>query len=106
MKFKTNKKEILSILTECNDKFLESSGLLVTAEAKVICPVDTGNLRRSIKHLKASNNSVQIGTDVDYAIDVEIGNSKQRSQPYLKPAGLNNKSKLVELARRVYGELN
>jgi len=100
--FKSHIKEVRSSLTRLNDDFLEASGLLVTSEAKVLCPVDTGNLRRSIHHLM-NKNKVFIGTDVEYAIDVEKGNSKQKSQPYLTPAGLNNINKLTKLAYKIYG---
>lgn len=76
--------------------------------------VDTGNLRNSITH-KVLENEVYIGTDVEYAIYVELGTGKyaeggrqdpwvyqdeeghwhhthgQRAQPYLKPAVADHK---------------
>ena len=66
---------------------LESCGLLATSYAKASCPVRTGRLRSSItEETSASENRVYIGTDVEYANYVECGTSKQKEQPYLRPA--------------------
>lgn len=51
---------------------LTEAGLLVEAEAKKKCPVDTGYLRSSIKS-EVSGNTATIGTDVEYAPYVEFG---------------------------------
>ena len=37
-----------------------------------------------------NSNSVYIGTNVEYAQDVEFGTSKRKAQPYLKPAVTNH----------------
>ena len=37
-----------------------------------------------------NSNSVYIGTNVEYAPYVEFGTSKQKAQPYLKPAVTNH----------------
>lgn len=81
--------------------------------AKDLCPVDTGLLRNSITYALAGESAaisaytsddgsesgtysgtapdegdegVYIGTNVDYAPDVELGTIKQAAQPYLRPA--------------------
>ena len=47
---------------------LEVSGQLVEDTAKLLCPVDTGNLRGSIHHKVYRNELiVRIGTPVEYA---------------------------------------
>lgn len=90
---------------------LEKCGLTAEAYAKLLCPVDTGNLRNSITHqVVESEDAVYIGSASEYAAYVELGTGKyypggrptpwvyqdaqgnwhlthgQRAQPYLKPA--------------------
>lgn len=90
---------------------LEKCGLTAEGYAKMLCPVDTGNLRNSITHqADEAEHSVYIGTNSEYAAYVELGTGKyypggrltpwvyqdakgnwhltqgQRAQPYLKPA--------------------
>ena len=90
---------------------LEKCGLAAEGYAKLLCPVDTGNLRNSITHqVQPSETAVYIGTDSEYGPYVELGTGKyypggrptpwvyqdaqgnwrlthgQRAQPYLKPA--------------------
>lgn len=93
---------------------LEKCGLTGEGYAKLLCPVDTGNLRNSITHqVDESEPAVYIGVPqgpTSYGIYVELGTGKyypggrptpwvyqdekgnwhlthgQRAQPYLKPA--------------------
>lgn len=90
---------------------LEKCGLTAEGYAKMLCPVDTGNLRNSITHqVDEGKPAVYIGTNSEYAAYVELGTGKyypggrptpwayqdakgnwhlthgQRAQPYLKPA--------------------
>ena len=53
--------------------------------AKLVCPVDTGNLRNSISYA-TDDDSMIVGTNVEYASYVELGTSRQKAQPYLEPA--------------------
>lgn len=47
---------------------LEAIGMSAVRHAASICPVDTGNLRNSIKYKPApSENAVYFGTNVEYA---------------------------------------
>ena len=62
-------------------------GLAAEGYAKAACPVDTGRLRNSITHVaRTDEKAVYIGTNVEYAPDVELGTVHQKAQPYLKPA--------------------
>lgn len=55
--------------------------------AKELAPVDTGRLRNSITHaVEESEKAAYIGTNVEYAPYVELGTSRQKAQPYLRPA--------------------
>lgn len=90
---------------------LEKCGLTAEGYAKMLCPVDTGNLRNSITHqVESSELKCEIGSVTEYAVYVELGTGKyypggrqtpwvyqdahgnwhlthgQRAQPYLKPA--------------------
>lgn len=72
-------------------KALEAVGLQAEGHAKTKCPVDTGRLRNSITHVvKPSELAVHIGTNVEYAEYVESGTSRQKAQPFLKPAAENH----------------
>lgn len=65
----------------------EIIGGMAESHAKELCPVDTGNLRNSITHAtEDEGHTVVIGTNVEYAPYVELGTSRQRPQPYLRPA--------------------
>lgn len=58
------KKYIKSALTKC--------ALIVEAEAKLKCPVDTGELRQSITH-NVYDDYAEVGTNYEYAPYVEFG---------------------------------
>lgn len=78
---------------------LEAIGLKVEGYAKLICPVDTGRLRNSITHVvKTNEKTVYIGTNVEYAAAVECGTSRQRPQPYLKPAATQHTDEYKTIA--------
>ena len=57
----------------------------VEREAKINCPVDTGNLRGSIGAEEKTPLFFEVGTNVEYSAAVEYGMG-QRAQPYLGPA--------------------
>ena len=59
--------------------------------AKKIVPVDTGRLRSSIRILHARTDQLgfEVGTDVEYAFDVES------RVPYLNPAFQEAKAELI-----------
>jgi len=90
---------------------LEKCGLTAEGFAKLLCPVDTGNLRNSITHqVNSGEPAVYIGSNSEYAAYVELGTGKyypggrqtpwvyqdaqgnwhlthgQRAQPFLRPA--------------------
>ena len=52
---------------------LMRGGEIVRAEAQANCPVDTGELRRSITVEQADGTSVTVGTNLAYGIYVEFG---------------------------------
>lgn len=61
----------------------------VEASAKRICPVDTGRLRSSITHALTRDTqglAADVGTNVEYAVFVELGTSRMPAKPFLRPA--------------------
>lgn len=92
---------------------LERVGSAAEGFAADLAPVNSGRLRNSITH-KVDDNSVTIGSPLEYAAYVELGTGKyasggrntpwvykddkgnwhythgQRAQPFLKPALQNN----------------
>lgn len=81
---------------------LEKVGLVAEGYAKRLCPVDTGRLRNSITHAMEGSEAVVIGTNVEYGPYVELGISRQKAQPFLRPAAQDH---VGEYRRIIEGEL-
>lgn len=81
--------ETLEAFEQATETALEEVGLAAEGYAKRLCPVDTGRLRNSITHT-ADKKTAYIGTNVEYGPYVELGTSRQKAQPYLKPAVLDH----------------
>ena len=64
---------------------IEKAALTLEKNAKQNCPVDTGKLRASIS-TEVGNLEAEVGTNVEYALCVEFGTSKQKAQPFMRPA--------------------
>lgn len=77
---------------------LEESGMLVENNSAERCPVDTGRLRNSITHKMDGDSSVQVGTDVEYAVYVEFGH-KSKSH-YLLNAAKDNTSAIAAIFKK------
>lgn len=101
---------------------LTSSALLVSNEARINCPVDTGRLRSSIT-FQVNDDFATVGTNVDYAPYVHYGTGLfasagdgrqdrwsyqtadgewhstlgQPPQPFLDNALNNNKQRIVDI---------
>ena len=85
--YKDNTDEVLKGLSDAVERALTRIGLAAEGYAKKECPVDTGNLRNSITNeVQPSEKAVYIGTNVEYAAYVELGTTRTRAKPYLKPA--------------------
>lgn len=91
-----NSAQIKGMMEQAKARALEAIGLQAEGYAKKLCPVGTpestgkphyigGTLRNSISHA-TDNDSAYIGTNVEYAPYVELGTSRMKAQPYLKPA--------------------
>jgi len=87
-----NTDQILEELDSKKQICLELLGLKAEGYAKGYCPVDTGRLRNSISHT-TDEDSAYIGTNVEYAVYVELG-TVRHPQPahFLKRAVENHAS--------------
>lgn len=81
---------------------IAKAGEAVVKNAKAICPVDTSRLRNSI-HSEASGLTATIGTNVEYALYVEMGTYKMQAQPYLVPGLLNSQSEIEACIKEALG---
>lgn len=84
--------EVLDGIRQAKARALEKIGLVAEGYAKRLCPVDTGNLRNSITH-DTDDEAAYIGTNVEYAVYVEMGTVNTPAQPYLKPAAADHMEK-------------
>ena len=87
--------------TEANIKLaLRAGATIVKGDAVMRCPVDTGQLRNSI-HEAIYDDYAIVDSNVEYAPHVEYGTSRQRAQPFLRPALDEN----MDDIKRVMGDI-
>jgi len=80
---------------------LLKAALLVERDAKILCPVDTGTLRRSITHkIMPLNFTAIVGSNVTYAPHVELGTYKMPAQPFLVPALHKNIAEIKKILKK------
>ena len=91
--------EFLQALEQQGLIALEECGLVAEGYAKRLCPVDTGRLRNSITHAR-KGMAEYIGTNVEYAAYVEMGTSRTRAQPYIKPSVADHVDEYVYIIKR------
>lgn len=68
---------------------MRKTGADIQGTAQNLAPVDTGTLRNSITSDYTENAQtlrIEIGPTVNYGAFVERGTSRNRAQPYLRPA--------------------
>lgn len=84
-----NTQQLLDELREKKEAALDAVGQAAETQAKLNLEndprrVDTGTLRGSIGHALADEDTMCVGTDVEYAIYVELGTLKMSPSHYLK----------------------
>ena len=83
----SHKDEVIQAKDEAIARALETIGLVAERYAKEYAPVDTGRLRNSISHEAVpEEETVYIGTNVEYAPYQELGTRFQPGTPFLRPA--------------------
>ena len=90
VKFTSNRAAVLANVSDAKARALEIIGGMAESYAKQLCPVDTGNLRNSITHAQADEDTEVIGTNVEYAPYVENGTWKIKPHHFLRRAAENH----------------
>ena len=98
VKYDDHSPEVLAALKRATVRGLEACGAKAESYAKQELSrskphkrgpsrpnVITGRLRNSVSH-SVQNNEMYVGSNVEYAADVELGTRKSWAYPYLKPA--------------------
>lgn len=86
-----NAEAIANAMNAAIAKALEQIGLAAERFAKTETPVDTGRLRNSITHaLDLEDESVYVGTNVEYAPYVELGARGRSGKKMLTHAAQNH----------------
>lgn len=89
--YKSHFDEFKNKFTGNISKTLNAIGIFVLSEMQARCPVKTGNLKGSYTYeVNEQDNSVTMGSPVDYAPHVELGTHKMKAQPHLRPAVESN----------------
>ena len=93
-----NSEYVLQALDRALAEALDDLGRRIQERAQELCPVDTGRLRNSITYTlggggygfpgmgASAGRELSVGSDVEYAAYVELGTSRTRAQPFLRPA--------------------
>ena len=94
---------VINQVNSALEKAIFQAVLMVEADARKLCAVDTSRLRASITHeVKEIAKGViqgKVGSSTSYSRFVELGTSKQSAQPYLRPALEKNWPEIVRMIR-------
>jgi HK97 gp10 family phage protein len=64
---------------------------------------DTGRLVGSIT-MEVAENYAKVGTDIEYAWDLEFGSSENKARPFMTPAAERNRAKIDALIEEAVSE--
>ncbi len=73
---------------------LNAAAESVCAEARALCPVETGRLKGSLR-VRAEGERFYVSTDCEYAAAVEFGTSRRHAQPFLSEAAQRERGRRV-----------
>jgi HK97 gp10 family phage protein len=103
-KLRSNLTHLALQAPEAAKEALLQTGADIVELTKQLSPVDTGALRQSYGAVPVDSNTIQIGSDKEYAPFVEYGTSRMAAQPHLTPAFLQSeetfKARLAEAIRK------
>lgn len=109
VEFTDNSAKVKSDYENALKRVLTKIGMKAEANVKPKVPVDTGNLRNSIKYeVKENEKSVYVGStqkDPPYSIFIELGTSKMRAQPYLKPGVDETTREVPNILKQEFGNM-
>lgn len=105
VKINDNTDVVLKEFDNAMERALTRIGLAAEGYAKKEAPVDTGNLRNSITHAEEiKEKATYVGTNVEYAPFVELGTSRSRAQPYLRPAATEHTTTYRNILKEELGK--
>lgn len=96
--------KVKQAIKESKQEVCEKWGTLIESEYKSRTPVVSGNMKAHETHqVHDDGNGVDIGTtpEAEYAIDVELGTSKQKAQHILEGVINDNLDKISDVASRI-----
>src|SRR5690606_22958540 len=103
LKYQSNVPDALRRLEMAKIEILHAWGVFLQSEATVRAPVQTGALRSSINYrVLEKEGRVLVGSNMEYAPYVELGTSRNKSQPFLEPAIMENHQNLKRIAGEIY----
>lgn len=93
-----NTKQVLADTQKHKERALIKCGAAWESYAKQGAPVDTGRLRNSLTHEMEGEDTVDIGSNVEYAIYQELGTSRGvKEKRYLTNAGRNHIDEYIQI---------
>lgn len=102
IKIESNVPKVRGELKSKLRKIFEMWGIFLTKEwvmrIKKAKLIDTGRFMNSVTY-KSDDKQTIVGNPVEYASFLENGTSKRRARPTLKPAILENREKLKDMAK-------
>lgn len=105
MRYESHKTEVLKSLDNAIYKALWYMGIFLIGRIKLLSPVDTGRLKGSYVYVIDSTRRIlTVGTNVIYAVFVELGTRFIKAQSHLLPSAMNNTQKLIRLVYKAFEE--
>lgn len=96
-RMKTFRSDVINIV--------QSAGVRTQLYAKVLAPVDTGNLKRRIEYyFENGGYQSRVASNAYYAIYQEVGTRKQSGTPHIRPAFLREKDIFLSELRGLFKE--
>lgn len=90
-RFAADLRENADTLARRASQVVRKAALDTMADAKLVAPVDTGNLRNSITTDARPGDLVAVvEATADYAAHVEFGTRRMRPKPFMRPAQERN----------------
>lgn len=123
-KLKWNGQQVIKLSEKATELALEHIAIDVHREAVRSAPVDTGRLKGSLAYsvngdnsrgskpvetskanddkIRSEKNMATVGTNVEYAIKMEYGGSKQAPEGYLRPASDKVRPKIPQIVQKYF----
>jgi HK97 gp10 family phage protein len=96
--------QLIAAMPGRESEIVRAAAFGVEARAKTKAPVDTGNLRGSIRAGGFTPTSAEVNVGARYGEFVEHGTRRSRAQPFLTPAVEEEGRALEALATRLFKE--